>query len=147
MEQQNFLQSIAYALPHFAHPNATEQSVYDALIAYGIDSSLAERIIIFTPTAFGRVLMRHLALAFPSTYRIENEAGQLTDSLLLAEEPVFCAALQLAVHLADADEWQSDIHDEVAYWSAEAGVVSQALVEGYNPQDLKLQELIVHWHV
>ncbi|TGE16399.1 hypothetical protein [Hymenobacter elongatus] len=139
--------AIQKSLLYFVPADATEESVYENLIAEGIGPALADRIIIFTPTAFGRVMMRHLALVFPATYRIQRESGELSDSLLLTSEPVYQAALNLAYTIASAQMWEEALHSEVAYWSAEAEVVSQALVEGYPTANIKPTELIVHWFV
>ncbi|MCB2410891.1 hypothetical protein [Hymenobacter lucidus] len=138
---------IQKALPHFVTEDATEDSVYEYLIAEGVEPAVADRIIIFTPTTFGRVMMRHLKLVFPETYRIQRESGELSDSLLLNSEPVFQAALNLASTIASAQIWEEALHSEVAYWSAETDSVSQALVAGCPAASIKPQELIVHWYL
>ncbi|RSK44586.1 hypothetical protein EI293_08710 [Hymenobacter perfusus] len=137
-------QLIVDFLPHFVPQEATEESVFEILIEQQVPYALATQIILFVPVAFGRAYMRKFDLDFPVTFILNHPDNTTIEGLPFADEPVYNAAYELGVTIIDRGEWQDDFHFEVASWSSEMNVVSQALVEGYPLQSFVLQELHVN---
>jgi hypothetical protein len=76
-----------------ARPDITDEEVGVALVRDGIGEVDAQLLIRFVPCALSFALLRLMGLSkFPSTYQVQNSAGQWVE-LPLAAEHYFSAAL------------------------------------------------------
>ncbi|WP_155832973.1 hypothetical protein [Hymenobacter swuensis] len=135
---------ILQSLPLFVPHEATEDSVFELLLREQVPADLATQIILFVPTAFGRIFMQKFQVDFPETFVLQYSDGTTLEGLSWADEPVYAAAQRIAEAAIDRGEWQENFHFEIASWSSEVGVISQALVEGHKPQSLTLQKLQIN---
>lgn len=78
-----------------ARPGLTDDEVVSALVGVGISELDSELLLGFVPTAFAFALLRLMGVKnFPSTYGVQNGAGQWVE-LPLAAEHYFTAALEV----------------------------------------------------
>ena len=76
-----------------ARPDITDDEAVAALMRDGIGEVDAELLIRFVPCALSFALLKRMGLSkFPSTYQVQNSAGQWVE-LPLAAEHYFSAAL------------------------------------------------------
>lgn len=129
---------VRQAIPAFvAHRQSPDEALTDALIASGRSRAEAERLLIFMPIAFARVLLNDLGVMFPGTYKLQTPSGELVSRRFMAQ-PVFYAATAVAKMGHDRDTFLA-----VAGRSAEFKVVNQALNDGSKPKHLLLSEPIL----
>ena len=141
--EQNLYSLIQASLPHFVPAEATEESVYELLVANQVHPDVATQIVVFVPVAFGRVYLRKFTSTFPQTFTLHYPNEQVVAGLLFNDEPVYRAATLLAEDIIASGSWQAELHFEVAAWSSEIDGFSQALVEGYAAEAISLKELNV----
>lgn len=104
---------IAVAL---AHPQASDRDLVEALLATGVEPGLAERLALWLPLAFGRVLLD----------------GVTIPASPLDEDPVFVAASRRARRANRAEV------ERLGLRSAEVLAVNAALCDGAQLNDLVL---------
>ena len=129
---------VRQAIPVFvAHRHSADEALIDALIATGRSRAEAERLLVFMPIAFARVVLNDLGVMFPGTYRLRTASGELVSRRFMAQ-PVFYAATAVAKMGHDRETFLA-----VAGRSAEFKGVNRALNDGARPQELILGEPIL----
>ena len=140
----DLLTLVRTSLPHFVPEEASEESVHAVLVADQIPDVLATQLVLFIPIAFGRVFLRKFSLIHPATFILHQPNGEVLSGLAFYDEPVYQAALQVAEEAVSSGNWKAEFHFEIAAWSPEINVVSQALAEGCKPATVTIQELNVY---
>lgn len=79
-----------------AHPGADDDTIAAELEAGGLSEAMATRVIQMLPIAFCRVLLTPQGVRFPEYYSVMGPKGVHVGNFLLAEEPIFAAALRVA---------------------------------------------------
>ena len=79
-------------------PRVNDDALHAKLVASGVDSSLANAVVTFTPLGFSEVLLRGRCQLSPD-YQVLNEKNEIAATRPLAGEPAFVAAREVAAAL------------------------------------------------
>lgn len=116
-----------------ARAEFSEDDIYAAMTEAGIPDPVADRAYKFTQTAWGRASLAGRGVQFSPDYFCFDRRGEVVESGLLAEQPYFMAAVELARRYA-----QSPGFARLAQMSADASAVNSALGAGSKPENLSL---------
>jgi hypothetical protein len=122
-----------------ARPEITDQDAVAALVGDGIGQVDAELLVRFVPVALSFALLKLMGLSnFPSTYQVQNSAGQWVE-LKLANEHYFSAALGVGYDVTTRGYTQrvsKAVFQAAIQRSAEMNVVNQYFQSGGTPEGL-----------
>lgn len=119
-------------------PDATDGDLINTLASNGVVESVAERVVRFTPVAFGRQLLDGLGITFSDEYWRFDAMGKVVQSGNLSEDDVFTAATTTAPTFTQSPSFQT-----IALSSSEVSAVNQALNGGSNPADLVAGPVVI----
>jgi hypothetical protein len=111
--------------------NSTADSIYAAMASVGMPDDIADRAYKLTQVAWGQALVTRLGVTVATTYFCFDAAGEVTETGLLADEPFFRAAVEVARQQRSPGIWR------FASMSADVNVVNNALHAGAKPQFLR----------
>lgn len=121
-----------------ARPNATDKELMQALRLGGVPEPLAARTMAFTPTAWGRLLLDGMGIAFSPEFVIFDSQGSVAESGLLAGQPDFAAATRLGPQYMGTAAFE-----RLALSSGEVDAINQLLHKGEKPEDVILAPAFV----
>jgi hypothetical protein len=116
-----------------AHPDIADEEAVAALVRDGIGEVDAELLIRFVPCGLSFALLKRLGLAkFPSTYQVQDAAGQWVE-LPLAAEYYFSAALGVGYDVTTrgyTERVSKAVFEAATLRSAEMNAVNQYFESG-----------------
>lgn len=122
-----------------AHPHAEQDAILLALTTCGFSPWEAWRLNQFVPIAFYRVVMRPHGIEFEPTYLSIPRDAKQWERRLLADEPVYVAAIRVADRLRSAGATTEALLP-VFGRSAEFAGINQLLNRGSQLRDIRLTE-------
>jgi hypothetical protein len=111
-------------------------SAINALEDDGIDAELADRLTVFVPLAFARVLLGALPVTWPANFSKIRRDGTLQEGLPLMSEPIFAHTMILGRELAQSEFGRTVM--KIASTSVEFKVIKQAQQKGTKFDSLLL---------
>jgi hypothetical protein len=118
------------------HSAANWASAINALEDDGIDVERVDRITVFVPLAFTRVLLADLGVTWSANFIKIRRDGTLQEGLPLMSEPIFAHAMILGRELAQAEFGRTVM--KIASTSVEFKVIKQAQQKGTKFDSLLL---------
>lgn len=116
-----------------ARPDIADEEAIAELVREGVGKVDAELLIRFVPSALSFALLKLMGLAkFPSTYLVQNSAGQWVE-LPLAAEHYFSAALGVGLEVTTrgyTERISKPVFQAVTLRSAEMDVINQYFEAG-----------------
>lgn len=129
---------------------ATNESSEDAaitelLIKRGVHKSAAHRLVIFVPLAFGRYKLAELFVDMgDGNYQLVDKRGRIIAEKQLANEPEFAMTLELLQEGELAANMNRSVWQGILTRSPEFTAVNDAMLNGAQPKDLKLNSIALH---
>jgi hypothetical protein len=120
------------------NPQVSDDAIYDHLIGMGFAPQFVDRVIVFGPMCFSRVLLGEHA---PSDYRIYRDRGPMPSRRLI-DEPVFDVGWPYAMEVSGEEE-KREAFMAVAARCSMMKAASQALNDGAKLEDLRFSPTIV----
>jgi hypothetical protein len=120
-----------------------DEAIYQKLVAEGVESRLAARLVEFLPIAYGRFLLERSGPRFSEYFQRRLLSGP-SEELLLSSEPVWNAAVAFARTEAIQGVLAQDFL-AVAGRSAEFQAANQLLNQGSKLQDLVFTPYVLLW--
>lgn len=125
--------------------NSDDGQVCSALIESGVQPEIAEKLVMFLPIAYGRVVLKKIGIRFSDSFKHPLNDGTLVEHAF-ADEPIWRAIVECA-----CDEVSRGISGEhllsVAARSAEFDAVNQLLNAGSTPANIVLTPPVILWHI
>lgn len=121
-------------------PDLDEFGVVEMLVGSGVDRGSANRLIVFVPIAFGRLVLEELGVRGNQMYRRRLDDGRVLGPFPLLEMTEFRVAVEHRDHLRGARGFR-----ELAAWSAEVRAISNALEAGAEVQGAVTEPPITSW--
>jgi hypothetical protein len=116
------------------HSAPNWSSAINALEDDGIDVELADRVTVFVPLAFARVIFGPLGVTFPANFIKVRCDGTLQEGLPLTGEPIFARAMILGPELARSEFGRTVM--KIASTSVAYKAIDQAQREGSKLENL-----------
>jgi hypothetical protein len=125
--------------------NSDDRQVYSALIESDIQPEMAEKLVMFLPIAYGRVLLKKMGIRFSNQFKRALNDGTLVEHAF-ADEPIWSAVVE-----CPREEVSGGISGEhlicVAARSAEFDAANQLLNGGSGPENIVLTPPVILWPV
>jgi hypothetical protein len=125
--------------------NSDDGQVCSALIESGVQPEMAEKLVMFLPIAYGRVILKKIRIRFSDTFKHPLNDGTLAEHAF-ADEPIWRAIVECA-----RDEVSRGIAGEqllsVAARSAEFDAVNQLLNGRSTPDNIVLTPPLILWPI
>jgi hypothetical protein len=120
-------------------PRIADEDAVAAMVAEGIDEVDAELLIRFVPCGLSFALLKLMGISkFPSTYQVQNAAGQWVE-LPLAAEHYFTTALGIGYVITTqgyTERVNKEVFQAVTQRSAELNAVNQYFYSGGTNEEL-----------
>jgi hypothetical protein len=113
------------------------------LLAEGIDSESAERLLAFVPIGFAHVFLGDLGVGLPDGFAVQDPATGRNSHGKLRDEPIFSAACACARAMISSGPDEERAAREVAGRSAEWNVIEQLTRDGSDPSQCGLTESVL----
>ena len=121
-------------------PDLEELGLVEMLVDSGVDRASANRLIVFAPIAFGRLVLDELGVRGNEMYRRRLGDGRIVGPFPLLEVTEFRVAAEHRDHLRGARGFR-----ELAAWSAEVDAVNNALHAAADIEGLVMEPLLASW--
>lgn len=112
-------------------PDFTQEEIVAAVENTGADRGLATRAYFLTQVAWTQSVMAKLGVKFSPEYLCADSAGEIIETGLLAKEPYFAAAQELAPKYTGYPGFK-----HLVLMSADTAAIKNALRGGSNPENL-----------
>jgi hypothetical protein len=118
-------------------PEADLEPVLHELLRQGVARELAEKVIVFVPLAFGRLVLDRVGVAYSSDFTRAATDGTYASKYRLDDEPIYRQAVLLAPSYAASPRY-GQAFEAVCAWSGEVSIVSDALGRNDDPRTITL---------
>ncbi|WP_309711434.1 DUF6348 family protein [Armatimonas sp.] len=116
-----------------AHPDGSEETLVEAMIARGIVRPTADRAFKFTQLVCGRSILGNLLPKFALDYHFFDAHGTITESGKLADDPLFCLIADALPELMALPSFKT-----LLIFSSEFNTVNKMLHNGSKPENIQL---------
>src|SRR5947209_3395563 len=138
------IQDIAKAVYLFrAFPNLDDYSIYKRLIAEGVESHRAARLVEFLPIVYCRSMLRNSGVRFSTTFR-RSAAGGGFEEQMFSSQPVWNAAVTFVDNEARQGVSAQDIL-AIAARSSEFDAANQLLNGGTKLRGVTFSSPVLLW--
>jgi hypothetical protein len=124
--------------------SSSDDEVHRMLVADGVDTTTAARLIEFLPMVYCRLLLEPSGARFSSNFRRRLEDGQLSEERPLASQPVWNAVLGYAQNEVARGVSPEDLL-AVAGRSAEFDAANQLLKNGSQLKNIAFTPVVLLW--
>jgi hypothetical protein len=142
-------ETIKKAAPVFlSHKHLEDEDLVNVLIEKGFSESVARKLVLFMPIAFGRIILNDLKVKAGDEYECFQKKGIFTDKRRrkLVSESVYSESLKIAAEMA-GKETTGQIFLAIAFRSAEVNAVNQMELQGSNPENVVLTPILIQWEI
>jgi hypothetical protein len=122
------------------HPELDELGIVQKLVDSGVDRGSANRLIVFAPIAFGRLVLDHFGVRSNEMYYRLMDDETVTGPFPLLDVAEFRVAVEHMDHLRAVRGCK-----ELAAWSADVHGINEALHRGADVERLVMQPLVTWW--
>ena len=126
------------------HPEADDEHLEAYLLAAGISSLNARRIIVLAPIAFGRKLLQRSGVEIPTVCTIDDGSSKV--SVDVQTSPVYVEAARLAEEAYKSGTMAGGEFYNVAGRDACYKAFANALNAGSKPENLKFAGATISWY-
>ena len=124
--------------------DADDLGVFKTLVAHGIESSIAARLVIFLPMVYCRLLLAKSGARFSERFKTVLPDGTTSVERLLVDEVPWNEAMDFAKsEIAGGIDGQAVL--AVAQRSAEFSAVNQVVERGSKLEDIRFTASILRW--
>ncbi len=117
-------------------PHLTDNAIEKQLVAAGCEWSMAQRIVLFVPLAFGRIVVEGLGVKAADTYIHHDLADGTEHECELKMDIVFTWAKSVTGEYAGMPEFKEAFRSIVVR-SPEVGAINRALNGGVTQESLR----------
>jgi hypothetical protein len=125
-------------------PHSSDAEVHSMLVADGMDSAIAARLVEFLPMAYSRLLLDSLGARFSGAFQRRLPNGESTEKRFLSSEPMWNAVVGFSRNEAERGVSRAELI-AVAKRSAEFAAANQLLNAGAKLEDLVFTPVVFPW--
>ena len=145
----NTTETINKALPIFLqYRNLEDEDLLEVFIKKGFAPSIARKIIVFTPMAFGRIVIKDLQVETSNEFEvIERKDNSLhKQRRKLNDVEIYRESFKMASAMP-VEETMDETFLVIAYRSAEVNAVNQMKMDGVNPENIVFTSMATMWEI
>ena len=125
-------------------PASSDDEIYRRLVAAGIESKRAARLVEFLPMAYSRLILAGIGIRFSDVFRRRQGDGSLSCEQTLVFNPLWAEIVSFAREEQAAGVIGKDLI-AIASHSAEFDGVHQLLNQGSKPENIALAAAVLLW--
>lgn len=125
-------------------PEASDDEIYQKMVAEGLESKLAARLVEFLPMAYCRLILADTGARCSEMFQRRRHSGGLSHEQALAAEPFWTEIMSFAKAEQGRGAPGKDLF-AIGARSAEFDAVNRLLNRGVRPNDITLSATVLRW--
>lgn len=145
----NTSETINKALPIFLQYRSLEdEDLLEVFIKKGFAPSIARKIIVFMPMAFGRIIIKDLRVETSDEFEVveRKDNSSHKQRRKLNDVEIYRESFKMASAMS-VEETMDETFLVVAYRSAEVNAVNQMKMEGVDPENTVFTSMATMWEI